>query len=433
MNKYIENVLNTKELVGIFGFGISGDAVSLLLKSINQPFIIFDNNCKLGQDFEKFQKKFSIKLIIYSPGFLQSHKWMKLAKMSNIPTISELDFGAYFWKGRIVAITGTDGKTTVTSLIAKILHEQNITTTSAGNIGTPLCSFALNKINRFDTIGACEVSSFQSENLQIFKPDYSIFINFAQDHLEKHKCLEEYFNCKWNLIEKTKKTSFIGESVAYYAKEFSKNLPDNCKIIKKNNIKLLETFAHNNIDQENYSLIESFCSELKISLILMINSVKNFSKPHFRLEGPSFIVYNNKKIEFWNDSKATNFHSFEAALQTFSKKLIIICGGKSKNENLETYINAFNKYAKHVLLIGETGEAIHYLISKKIANITFNYKFFGKNKTENIKIIKNIKNYIFELAQKEDVVLLSPGFSSLDMFSSYEERGDFFNKVFTFK
>lgn len=431
MKNLIQTVLKNNDLIGIFGAGISGQAVAKVLSQLNKPFVMFDVNTTLGKDFLRYNNKQDLKLIIYSPSFLQSHQWQQVAAHEKIPTISETDFGAYFWQGQIIAVTGTDGKTTVTSLLTDIFKNYSDNAISVGNIGIPLTSIAFDKINTKKSIAICEISSFQSEKIEVFSPNYTIFTNFAPDHLEKHKSLEDYFLCKLNLLRHTKTLSFIGESVYRYANLAGKNLNNiSHKIVTKNEINKLREFANNDHTRENYALVENLCDELKIPSKIIKESVKNFTPPKFRLEGPQVVTRSNKTIHFWNDSKSTNLHSLTAALNSFNGKVILICGGKSKNEPLNEYIDIFKHKTKAILLIGETGENISQIISNKQETISFFHKFFGKNKNSRENIVKNIVDCVFLLAADEDVVLLSPGFSSLDMFQNYEERGYFFNKMF---
>ncbi|MDR2720710.1 MAG: hypothetical protein LBB15_00280 [Puniceicoccales bacterium] len=222
---------------------------------------------------------------------------------------------------------------------------------------------------------------------------------------------------------------FIGESVKNYTKNHSGfdllnggtvcgdgNVPDNSCL----NIPM---------QRKNFALVEEFWNACGLEMKWLRNAAETFCLPKHRLQKVNSIEKidlngNRFSVEFWNDSKATNFHAFKAAIDSFDRKLILIVGGKSKNEDVEQYIVALLDKAKALLLLGEMGRVIFNTLSERNLISSFeNCKFFGDKKSLSQDIMRDVVKCAFSVASVEDMVLLCPGFSSLDMFSGYDQRG----------
>ena len=201
--------------VAVFGAGVSGRSARALATGLGMEVHLFDEggqgdasefNETLLQDFDAF---------IFSPGFAASHPWRVLAENSSKNCYSELGFAASHWHGRLIGVTGTNGKTSLTSLIFEALKAAKINAVKAGNIGTPLSDYVLSEANTDETFAVCEISSFQAELTQGLELDGLIWTNFAEDHLDRHASMKEYFTAKRNLIEclRTGAPAFLGPSV----------------------------------------------------------------------------------------------------------------------------------------------------------------------------------------------------------------------------
>ncbi|MDR2603237.1 MAG: UDP-N-acetylmuramoyl-L-alanine--D-glutamate ligase [Puniceicoccales bacterium] len=432
------DVINSPGTVGILGDGVTGKAVVRFCGKRRIPYKIFDESGPGKEQFSKEEAK-KYRLIVRSPSFTLSHGWTKLAMAAGCCCVSELDLASCFWQGKIVAITGTNGKTTTTEFVAHALQTHGQRAVTCGNIGRPFIEIVDSDINEHDAWAVVEVSSFQMDGGTLFRPDYVLWTNFANDHLDVHAGIREYFNCKANLLRSAKmpngpqKHCFVGQSVH----DFCKNLQVtdvSGKYIICSQFDLLPPESALNIrtQQENFALVQKFwtCNDFPIGCLQ--EAALTFKIPPHRLQIVAKIKRRDsrtgkeKEVEFWNDSKATNFHALNAALASFNKKVILIAGGKSKDEPLEKFQEIVVGRVKSLLLMGETGKVLYQALDANlIKNLEVAYKFFP-NDGNLEKLMVDIVKYAFTIAEEGDVVLLSPGFSSLDWFKDYAERGKFF-------
>src|SRR5436190_828598 len=180
--------------VAIFGGGVSGGGVCALLAEIGVHGRIYDVNAGRGFEFTAAAAR-QHALVVFSPGFAPEHPWLQRARAAGVRCLGELDFASLFWRGKIIAITGTNGKTTLTEFLTHALGLAGCEAHAAGNIGHPLARLAAEKRGGTkDSIAVCEVSSFQAETLEYFRANATLWTNFAEDHLERHRGLESYFN-----------------------------------------------------------------------------------------------------------------------------------------------------------------------------------------------------------------------------------------------
>lgn len=421
------------KLIGIFGFGVTGRAVSEWCDRHNVKKIIFDDNLGGCEPFSE-EKIRQCDCIVRSPSFLDNNRWVKFANFCNIRCISELDLAALFWKGKIIAVTGTDGKTTTTEFLAHALTNAGCVAVAVGNNGRSLLSYLDNSVNAPSSFAIVEVSSFQASEVSEFRPDYMIWTNFAPDHINIHGSLDNYFSSKYNLVKLCKnldeKHILIGRSVAKYAQS-----GDNFGLLSEKNVyvgieHLPEDSALNiPVQHENYALIEELWNVLDLPVKKLEESAISFKLPKHRLQKIVAIDKLDGKVEFWDDSKATNFHSFQAALRSFDQKVILIAGGRSKGENIEQYVDEILQKVKSIFLIGETGAQIYEQILVQKYDKFFEFiHYYGGERKDVKKTLSKIVNDAFYVALPGDVVLLSPGFASFDMFSSFEERGDLYTE-----
>ncbi|MDR2629238.1 MAG: UDP-N-acetylmuramoyl-L-alanine--D-glutamate ligase [Puniceicoccales bacterium] len=432
------DVINSSGTIGILGNGVTGKAVVRFCEKRKIPYKVFD---ELGLREEQFSEEEAKKchLIVRSPSFALSHGWTKLAMAVGCCCIGELDLASRFWHGKIVAITGTNGKTTTTEFIAHALRTHGQKVITCGNIGSPFIEIIDSAINAHDAWAVVEVSSFQMDGSTLFRPNYVLWTNFADDHLDVHGRIREYFNCKANLLRSVKasngpqKHCFVGQSVH----DFCKNLQimdvlGKYAICSKFDLLPPESVLNIRTQQENFALIQEFWISNGFPVGRLQEAALTFKIPPHRLQIVAKVkrcdsqTGQKKEVEFWNDSKATNFHALDAALASFNKKVILIAGGKSKDEPLEKFQKIVAGRIKALLLMGETGKILHQTMNVSLVkNLEVASKFFP-NDGDLEKLMAHIVEYAFTIAVNGDVVLLSPGFSSLDWFKNYADRGKFF-------
>lgn len=432
----LDDVFSKGFRIGIFGEGVSGKAVSEWCNHHNIDHATFSEDG--GEVFTNAIAS-SFNLIIRSPSFLNDHPWLAVARANGVPCIGELDLAAKFWKGKIIAVTGTNGKTTTVEFLKYSLRNAGYKAMAVGNIGLPFIAVVDDAVNFPEPWAVVEVSSFQGQQLQMMHPDYVLWTNFALDHVDSHHSLHEYFSSKYKLVEMAKFCDadhiFIGESVLNYAR-------NNPEFKSLNSVTVYEKFCNVPsgscldipVQRENFALVQSFWKAQSLDLDTLSASAETFRLPKHRLQkicSVEEIGSNGEKfdVEFWNDSKATNFHSFKAAVDSFDKKLILIAGGKSKGENIEQYIGILLKKAKILFLLGETGKIIFDALNKSNFIKMFDCcEFFGNYLSDSQIVMRNLVKRAFSIAKGGDIVLLCPGFSSLDMFSGYDQRGFLFEE-----
>ena len=187
--------------VAIFGAGVSGLGVCAMLASLGAEGVIYDAK---GNEFDLKRARLH-RLVVFSPGFPPEHPWLELARTAGCECRGELDFAAPFWRGSVIAVTGTNGKTTLTEFLVHALREIGQVAYATGNVGFSFAQLvAEKKGGTAESIAVCEVSSFQAETMREMRPDATLWTNFAEDHLERHPTLESYFGAKWNLVARTR-------------------------------------------------------------------------------------------------------------------------------------------------------------------------------------------------------------------------------------
>ena len=399
--------------VAIFGTGASGTAAKKLLDSLGIASVLYAETSakKPASGDASAVREFSADaakrhaLAVYSPAFRPDHKWIETARNAGATTICEPDLSALAWSGSTIAITGTNGKTTLTSFI------------TAGNIGAPLSAFCPEYGRAPQKTAVCELSSFQTSNLQFLRPDFLLWTNFAPDHLDWHKDMEEYFRAKFNLVSATKGGIVVGSSVADAAREYGAKLPDAAVVIDESATRSASPPFDSSIQARNFAMAVEFGKLFGLDKNAFEKAAKTFNLPAFRFSKPIEVG----GVRFYNDSKATNIHAALAALEELKgeKNLVWLGGGKDKLCDLKPLTDAVNKRAKAAVLIGQT--------ARKLADGLEIPAFVCESMAEAVK-----RSY--ELADGNAAVLFSPAFSSFGMFSGYVERGKSFeNEVLCLK
>ncbi len=403
--------------VAVFGGGVSGRAVRDLLARVGASAGIFDEKPGAGsaQAFGRADAE-RHRLVVFSPGFAPDHVWLQTARAAGCTCFGELDFASAFWRGRLVAVTGTNGKTTLTEFLAHALGAAGEAAFAVGNIGFPFSRLLL-ETSAADAIAVCEVSSFQAETLRHFHADAVLWTNFAEDHLERHPGLQAYFAAKWNLLDHAGPGAvFAGSSVARFAREFGRRLPPEACVATEDampDARLDGTPFARQPQRENFLLALAWWRRTGRSEAALFAAARSFRIGRHRLAR----VGELHGVSFWNDSKATNFHAVEAALAGFPAPVHLIVGGRSKGGDPGAFVSRIAGKVRHLWLIGETRTAMAALCTTAHLPHTV------------CESLDEAVRGAAAAARPGEQVVLSPAFASFDMFHSYADRGDQFEAL----
>lgn len=394
----------------VYGAGKSGiSAYDFLISHGAMVYIYSDDNVSLDKSFNQiydFKEVLKIKFdyAVLSPGVqIVDNDNINKLKNNNVLLICELELGYLFCKGKFIAVTGTNGKTSCVSLLGHIL-ESKFDTFVCGNIGTPITSICDQTTE--NSVVICEVSSFMLELVSAnFAPDISVILNVSSDHISRHKTFEEYKKAKLNI---TKYQSFDDYLFVDYENESI--LTNAMKNVVFNEIKFKSKLI-GDFNNHNINFCYRICKVLGICDKQFKKLLKSFEPLQFRLQ--KFTV--KKGVIFINDSKSTNPDSTIKALSAMKKPVIVLLGGSDKGNSFEQIFEN-SKKIKFAIFYGSTANKL-----KDDAN------FKGFN---NFVVCQNLEHAIKESlkrARKKDIVLFSPACASFDEFKNYIERGKFFN------
>jgi UDP-N-acetylmuramoylalanine--D-glutamate ligase len=400
--------------VAIMGGAVSGTGAIALLARLNATATVYDRD---GVEFTQ-QAAGGHDLVIFSPGFSLHHPWLEIARKSGCICMAEIDFASVFWRGRIIAVTGTNGKTTLTEFLARAITGTGKRALAAGNIGLPFTQLVADEDGGAAEVTAvCEVSSFQAEQLGHFYADGLLWTNFAEDHLERHVGMQAYFTAKWELVLRTPPGRFFaGTSVQRYAAQFGRSMPASANVPTEGQVAdphLAGTAFASYPQRENFILAAAWWKAEGLDDSALIAAARGFRPGRHRLSKVKTV----EGVTFWNDSKATNFHAVEAALSGFARPVMLIAGGRSKGGDLAGFARRIAPRVAHAFLIGETGPALG--VACEANGIPHSV----------CASLDEAVRAAATAAQPGGDVLLSPGFSSFDMFRNYEDRGDRFERV----
>ena len=374
-----------------------------------------------------------IDVLVISPGAPINHELAVKAKKLGKRIVGELEFGYLQFNPTVIAVTGTNGKTTTVSLIDSILKESQIKSMMVGNVGIPLTS-KISDVKK-DTVCVAEVSSFQLESVNSFCPHISCVLNVAPDHLERHYTMDNYIFLKKRILKNQKESeytvlNFDDEVVKAFANGIKSKVIwvslktrvdgaycNDGKIYYKDeyilDISAIALKGEHNLYNSLFSVAVAKLMGVKNEIIA--KALKEFKGVKHRVE---FIAEKNG-VKFYNDSKATNTASTISAIKSVNSPIILILGGSEKGED---YIELFKRIktssVKEIILTGASRFNMLDSAGKVgLSNITVTSSF------ENAVKIAGL------LSKKGDAVLLSPACASYDNFSGFEERGDAFVKV----
>ena len=394
-----------------------------------------DKNAKLFFGNQDISILDNITLIIISPGIPHTIPIVTEAKNRGIKIIGEIEFAYNLLPNRnYIAVTGTDGKTTTVTLIHKIISTYK-KARLVGNVGNTF-SKEIETIEEDEDI-VLELSSFQLETVEKFHAHIAAVLNIAEDHLDRYKSIEDYFNTKKNItINQNRNDFLILNYDNIYTNIWYNELNNDCKM-KLLTFSLKSKFAtiyYNDEDEYIYYENERLFS-IKDRKVLGKHNIANILaavlvclKDDIPSEHIEYIVNNFKGIEhrvelvavingvkYINDSKATSMNAVMSALKSFDKDIILIMGGRNKNIDFTSLNTIIESRVKKLILIGEAAEVLDDMIH-------FENKIIIKDFTDAF-------NYASAIAINGDTVLLSPGCTSFDMFKNYEERGKYFKSL----
>jgi UDP-N-acetylmuramoylalanine--D-glutamate ligase len=401
----------------ILGAGISGQAARRLADSLGHTTCLFDQEGR-GDDSVFDQTKLDqFDTIVISPGFGETHEWRRLAVSSGKLCYGELGFAARHWKGRIIGITGTNGKSTLTQFLTSALQGAGRTAVATGNIGYPLSDAILSPENTNQAYAICEISSFQAELPFGLILDGLIWSNFAEDHLDRYSSMSDYFFAKARLFGclTSDASCVLSEDVAHWMNLMKSDF--NAYSIVHADSKLVARLHPdspflNFPYSENFALAAELWWMLDLPTDALIESANTFKLPPHRLT----LELECNGVRFWNDSKATNFHATLAALSTLSPPIFWIGGGREKGGDIDAFGKRVAEYIHSGFIYGEVAE--------RLANSL-------QSTDSTVQVHRDFKDAVLAAAEAATGisganVLLSPGFSSFDQFTSYDERGKTF-------
>lgn len=435
----------------VAGAGISGIGAADLLLKLGAQVILYDGNEKLDKEAvrSKFAPEAAIEiwkgeltaemasqaeLCVISPGIPLEVPFVKVLQEAQVPIWSEIELAYRAGKGRLAAITGTNGKTTTTALVGEIFANAAESAFTVGNIGIPYTQEALNM--RDDSLTVVECSSFQLETIIDFKPEVSAILNITEDHLDRHKTMENYARIKENIA---KNQDSDGACVLNYEderlREFGSQLKipviffssarkleegiflDDGMIVLKQGEKRIEfvkTEEMNIIGPHNYEnamAAAAMAWAIGIDVEIIRKTLREFKAVEHRIE----YVTEKQGVVYYNDSKGTNPDAAIKAVQAMTRPTILIAGGYDKASEYDEWIETFGTTIQHMLLMGVTGPKIAACAEKH----GFTNYSFVESMEEAVKVAA-------EKAQPGYAVLLSPACASWGMFPNYEVRGKIF-------
>lgn len=415
----------------VYGLGTSGRAAVELLKSNSYEVIEVDDRKELNSK-EALKYIHNIEFFVKSPGIPYNFLTDKVNELG-IELIDEIELAYRLDKtgAKIIAITGTNGKTTTCTKIAELLKLAGYRVKAGGNIGKAYSEIILSN-EKLDYL-VLELSSYQLENIKTFKGDISIIINLSEDHLDRYSNVEEYYKTKLNILKNQgNKDYFILNLDSQELQEFSleyrqKVMKITCNLIEGADLyiedKFVKGFGKSTLEIDKFSLkgrhnLENIMFILAVGKILQIEFklLRNFLYSTQALEHRMEIALEKKGVFFINDSKGTNIDSTIKAIEAYSQRLILICGGKDKGLDFSPLINTIILKVKKVYLIGETADKLEILLKKNLYEEVYNFGVLEE-------VINNLE------VQRGDVVLFSPAHSSFDQFNNYIERGNKFKEL----
>ena len=440
----------------VFGSGISGVAASRLLLGGGASVVLYDGNASLdeakirgeildglsGHTVEivlgEFPKELldGLDLTVMSPGVPTDLPVVERMREKNIPIWGEIELAYVFGKGDVLAITGTNGKTTTTALLGEIMKDAGKSTYVVGNIGNPYTDIAAQTAE--DSVIVAEMSSFQLETVHTFAPKVSAILNITPDHLNRHHTMEAYIEAKENIAKnqgpqdvcvlnyEDEVLRAFGEKIHTRVLYFSSQRKLNKGVYLEDGKIML------NLDGEvclchvdelhllgvhNYENVMA-AAAMAVSYGIAIESIRRTVKAFQGVEHRIEFVAEKNGVAYYNDSKGTNPDAAIRGIRAMKRPTVLIGGGYDKESSYEEWIDAFDGKVKKLVLIGATREKIADAARKQ-----------GFTDIEFADTFEEAFQICADTAVPGDAVLLSPACASWGMFKNYEERGDKFKEL----
>lgn len=445
-----------RQTVLVLGTGRSGVAAAKQIIAMGGEVVFFDANPKVDEKklLSQFKKKEGIKVAkvikgklsdrdllkidaaVISPGIPMDEPYVLSIHTAQIPLIGEIELAYQSCKGKLAAVTGTNGKTTTVSLIGEILKSKFADTHVVGNIGNPFTAEALDTEEQSATV--CEVSSFQLESIVDFRPNVSAITNITPDHLDRHKTMKNYIAVKESIASnQTEEDSIVLNYMDPELRKFGKKRNLKPKVIwfsseeepkegfflrdgdfyyrtKEEEKKLFATKDLHLLGKHNYENVMCAMAvgmQMGVPMEQIIKVCKKFKPVEHRIE----FVRERSGVRYYNDSKGTNVDAAIQALRAMPGPVLLIGGGYDKHVDFDAWVKEFKGRVKYLVLIGQTRNQIAACAKKN----GFHNLMFAEDMDE---AVKDCAAY----ADPGDYVLLSPACASWGMFKDYEERGRIF-------
>lgn len=437
----------------VFGTGISGIGAVKLLEDHGAQIVLFDGNEKA--DVEKIKERLregskaeiilgtlpekvieELELAVLSPGVPTDLPVVNTMRDAGIPIIGEVELAYTYGKGDVLAITGTNGKTTTTSLLGEIMKNYQEDVFIVGNIGNPYTVAA--DMMTEHTIAVAEMSSFQLETIQTFAPKVSAILNFTPDHLDRHHTMEAYVEAKKNIANNQTENDYcilnyedpltreFGEKVKTQVLYFSSQHKlekgiylDNGNIVYKNpdevivcHVDELQILGVHNY--ENVMAAVAMAAVYGVPMNVIRDTIRAFGGVAHRIE----YVAEKNGVVYYNDSKGTNPDAAIKGIQAMNRRTVLLGGGYDKDSEYTEWIKSFDGKVKKLVLLGQTKEKI----ARDAEKCGFHDYVFADSFEEAVMMA-------VEIAEPGEAVLLSPACASWGMFPNYEVRGDKFKEI----
>lgn len=368
-----------------------------------------------------------VDVAVLSPGIDPCRPLVTQFVERGVPVLGEIEFAWQHTGMPVVAITGTNGKTTTTEMTAAVFQASGLRSVSAGNYGVPYSKMVLPDEPQYDVI-SLEVSSFQMEAITSFRPRVSVWLNFAPDHLDRYRSVEEYREAKlhifdyqtaedWAVVQAPDLALLRGKPVqvqSFSASESADYTLDNGWILNRGS-RVLDYGAtrlrgiHN---AENVMAVLASVRAFGVEASQVAAALKDYAPPAHRCEW----VRTVQGHELINDSKATNLHALESCLRGRTRKVVLIAGGKQKGLDFSEVSHLVERHVSHAVLIGE--------IAEELARV-----WAGRVECHVCGSLPEAVRRALDVAPEGEDIVFSPGTSSFDMFSGYEERGNVFKRA----
>nr|MBQ8252949.1 UDP-N-acetylmuramoyl-L-alanine--D-glutamate ligase [Lachnospiraceae bacterium] len=448
-----------KKKVLVVGSGKSGIAAVKLLLAAGADPVMQDGNDKLTEEIlrEKLgdvvvadgqslsfvigpltgEMKQSLDYVVLSPGVPTDNDFVNDLRTYDIPILGEIELAYSFEKGNVLAITGTNGKTTTTSLLGEIMKNHTRNVFVVGNIGNPYTDEVTK--SEEDSVTVAEISSFQLETIHAFRPKVSAILNITPDHLDRHHTMENYQKAKEDITRnQTKEQVCVLNYEDAYTREFAERCPakvvffasahelddgfyykDECiwKAENKEKVKLMNIHEMSLLgihNVENVMAAIAMADAYHVPMETILQTVRSFKAVEHRIE----YVATKKGVDYYNDSKGTNPDAAIKGIRAMVKPTYLIGGGYDKQSEYDEWIDSFDGKVVALVLIGQTREKIAECAKKH----GFEHCVFADSLQEAV-------DYCSSHAKEGEAVLLSPACASWGMFPNYEVRGNMFKDM----